>query len=335
MRCFAAGLLLGVLACRSGINVAEAPRVDPTQLEAFGQLPVAMPAADNPATAARVALGRMLYADPRLSIDETVSCASCHGLDTYGVDHRPVSLGVRGQLGERNAPTVFNAAGHVAQFWDGRAPTVEEQAKGPILNPVEMGMPDGDAVVARIKAIAGYRTAFAAAFPGEADPVTYDNLARAIGAFERLLVTPSRWDAFQAGDHDALTPAERQGLQTFVALGCQVCHGGTYLGGQMFQKVGLVEPWPDQADLGRYAVTRSAGDRLVFKVPSVRNIERTAPYFHDGQVAELDEAVRLMARHQLGRELKDRDVASVVTWLKALTGTVPHEHTRAPDLPGR
>jgi cytochrome c peroxidase len=333
MRYPAIALLVSVSACRAAANAGEGPRIEPTQLEVFAPLPAAMEAADNPATPAKVALGRMLYHDARLSLDQSVSCNSCHALDAYGVDHRSVSPGVKGQLGNRNSPTVFNAAGHVAQFWDGRAATVEEQAKGPILNPVEMAMPSGDVVTERLKAVAGYRAAFAAAFPGQSDPITYDNVAKAIGAFERLLVTPSRWDAFLAGDAGALTPPERTGLNTFLATGCQACHNGPYVGGQAFHKAGLVEPWPEQDDLGRYGVTRSRGDRLVFKVPSLRNVDRTEPYFHDGGVAALDEAVRLMAHHQLGRELTDAEVASVVTWLKSLTGTIPREYMTPPDLP--
>jgi cytochrome c peroxidase len=262
-----------------------------------------------------------------------VSCNSCHALDTYGVDGRAVSPGVQGQLGRRNSPTVFNAAGHVAQFWDGRAASVEEQAKGPILNPAEMGMPSAAAVIERLEAIPGYRAAFAAAFPGDANPVTYDNVGRAIGAFERGLVTPSRWDAFLGGDAAALTPPERDGLATFVGLSCTACHRGAYVGGEMFQKVGLVEPWPEQGDSGRYVVTQQRGDLLVFKVPSLRNIERTGPYFHDGGVATLDEAVRRMARYQLGRELGDAETGSLVTWLKALTGTVRREYVAPPELP--
>ena len=333
MRHLTFALLVGATACRASLNAGTGAWTEPAEVEVFGQLPGSMSALDNPATPARIALGRMLYYETRLSSDSTVSCNSCHLLNAYGVEHRPVSLGVKGQLGSRNAPTVFNAAGHLAQFWDGRAPTVEEQAKGPILNPVEMGMPSGDAVTERLKALPGYRAAFAAAFPGEADPVTYDNVGRAIGAFERGLVTPSRWDAFLAGDTGALTPAEKRGLETFVALGCSACHRGTYVGGEMFQKAGLVEPWPEQGDPGRYAVTHRRGDRLVFKVPSLRNVERTAPYFHNGQVATLEEAVRRMARYQLGRELRDAEVTSVVTWLKSLTGTIPQEYIAPPTRP--
>jgi cytochrome c peroxidase len=333
MKRLVAALLVSAVACRAGVSAGGGPQTEPVELAVFGQLPASMPATDDPASPARVVLGRMLYYDARLSLDGTVSCNTCHPLNAYGADHRVLSFGVRSQLGARNAPTVFNAAGHLAQFWDGRAPTVEEQAKGPILNPVEMAMPSGDAVVQRLREIAGYRTAFATAFPGDADPVTYDNVGRAIGAFERGLVTPSRWDAFLAGDSTALSAAEIQGVKRFVALGCPACHRGTYVGGDRYQKAGLVEPWPEQNDLGRYVVTHKDGDRLVFKVPSLRNVAQTAPYFHNGQVSALEDAVRRMARYQLGRELQDADVTSIVAWLQTLTGTVDEDYIRPPALP--
>lgn len=335
MRTFAVTLVLSAaVACRAGGRGAEREHTSPAQLAAFERLPASMPAVDDPATHAKVALGRMLYYDARLSIDATVSCNSCHPLDTYGVDRLATSRGVEGQLGSRNAPTVFNAAGHIAQFWDGRAATIEQQAKGPILNPVEMGMPDGDAVINRLSAIAGYRSAFGAAFPDEAQPLTYDNVARAIAAFERGLVTPSRWDAFLAGDAGSLTPDERAGLATFIAVNCTACHRGRYVGGDRFQPVGLVEPWPDQSDSGRYDVTGQRGDLFVFKVPSLRNVAQTAPYFHDGQVETLDEAVRRMAWYQVGRELDDAEVRAIVTWLETLTGTVSDDYIARPPLPG-
>lgn len=312
-------LLIGAAAgCRQ-----EAVRIDPGQLKAFAPLDTVMASPANPVTPAKVALGRMLYYDTRLSSDRSVSCNSCHALDQYGVDRRPVSQGVRGQKGGRNAPTVYHAAGQIAQFWDGRAATVEEQAKGPILNPVEMAMPSGAAVIARLRAAPEYRTAFAAAFPEEASPVTYDNLGKAIGAFERRLVTPSRWDAYLAGDRNALTDAEKEGLEQFLAIGCQACHNGAYVGGATFQRVGVAVPWPARDDLGRFAVTKNAADSLVFKVPTLRNVEHTDPYFNDGKVAGLNEAVQLMARHQLGRNLTDEQTRAIVTWLKSLTGTLP------------
>lgn len=311
----------------------ESVRIDPGQLGMFAPLDTVMASPANPITPAKVALGRMLYYDTRLSSDRTVSCNSCHALDAYGVDRRPVSLGVKGQKGGRNAPTVYHAAGQIAQFWDGRAPTVEEQAKGPILNPVEMGMPTGDAVIARLKAVPEYRVAFSQAFPDEPNPVTYDNLGKAIGAFERELVTPSRWDAYLKGDRAALTDAEKEGLQQFVTVGCPSCHNGVYVGGAAFQRLGLAVPWPNRSDLGRFAVTKNPSDSLVFKVPTLRNIEHTDPYFNDGKVATLNEAVQLMAKHQLGRNLTEVQTGSIVTFLKTLTGTVPAEYVAAPVLP--
>jgi cytochrome c peroxidase len=320
-------LLAAMAACQRPV------RVDPGQLRAFAPLDSAMVSPDNPITPAKIALGRMLYYDTRLSADRTVSCNSCHALDAYGVDHRPVSLGIKQQQGGRNAPTVYHAAGQVAQFWDGRAPTVEEQAKGPVLNPVEMGMPSGTAVIARLRAVPAYRAAFARAFPDEPNPFTYDNLGKAIGAFERRLVTPARWDLFLAGNPTALTDDEKAGFNTFVAIGCQACHNGAYVGGASFQRIGLVEPWSKQDDLGRFAVTKNPSDRLVFKVPTLRNVTRTEPYFSDGQVATLPEAVRLMARHQLGRELSDEQTAAIITWLGSLTGNPPEQYIAPPTLP--
>ena len=332
MKWFAITLALSTAACRAGqVGAGQRPADQPQLAALFGRLPAAMTATDDPATPARIALGRMLYYDARLSLDNTVSCNSCHLLDAYGVDQRPTSPGVNKQLGARNSPTVFNAAGHVAQFWDGRAPTVEEQAKGPILNPVEMAMPSAAAVTDRLEGLPGYSAAFAAAFPDDAEPLSYDNVGRAIGAFERGLVTPSRWDAYLGGDPAALTPAEQEGLATFVGASCTACHRGVYVGGDMFQKAGLLEPWPQQGDTGRYAVTRHRGDRFVFKVPSLRNVEQTAPYFHDGQVAALPEAVRWMARYQLGRDLRDTEVDAIVTWLRSLTGTIPREYIKPPE----
>lgn len=303
-----------------------ATRIDPARLAAFAPLPAAIVTADNPLTPAKVDLGRMLFYETRLSRAQDLSCNSCHRLPDYGVDAAAVSEGFRGQRGTRNAPTVYNAAGHLAQFWDGRAPTVEEQAKGPILNPAEMAMPSGAAVLQELGAIAAYREAFRRAFPGEAQPITYDNVGRAIGAFERRLVTPSPWDAFLQGNAAALTERERAGFNAFVEAGCAGCHTGTYVGGTAYQKVGLAVPWPALADPGRSAVTHQPADRDVFKIPSLRNVAMTAPYFHTGGTASLEEAVRLMGRHQLGRELSEAQVTAIVRWLRALTGTIPRDY---------
>jgi cytochrome c peroxidase len=317
-------------ACQRRLPDTSVARLDSIRLAQFAPLPDSIPTPGNPLTDAKVNLGRMLFSETRLSRDHDLSCNSCHDLAAYGVDHRTVSTGAQGQHGTRNSPTVYNAAGHLAQFWDGRAPTVEEQAKGPILNPVEMAMPSDRALLAELAAIPAYRDAFQRAFPGEANPITYDNVGRAIGAFERRLVTPSRWDALLKGDAAALTAGEKQGFNTFVDAGCVSCHNGAYLGGQMYQKAGLVTPWPDQADRGRVAVTHRTTDEMVFKVPSLRNVVMTAPYFHNGGTTSLPEAVRMMGHYQLGRDLTDAQVESIVTYLHALTGQIPNGTGAAP-----
>lgn len=326
MRILAVALLAGLaLACRD-----RDVTFDSAELAVFAPLPPVIASDANPITPAKVELGWRLYYETRLSADGSQSCNSCHLLDAYGVDGRPVSTGVTGEQGARNAPTVYNAAGHIAQFWDGRARDVEEQAKGPILNPIEMAIPSPAEAMARLAAIPGYREAFAAAFPDERRPMTYDNLGKAIGAFERQLLTPGRWDRFLEGDARALTNEEKRGLEEFLGAGCQACHNGAYMGGQMFQRVGVARPWPDSTDPGRYAVTHQGADSLVFKVPGLRNIVQTAPYFNDGQTPALDAGVDMMARHQLGRELTPKQVASILIFLGALTGDVPGEYVTPP-----
>jgi cytochrome c peroxidase len=270
-----------------------------------------------------VQLGRMLFFDVRLSKNADVSCNTCHKLDQYGVDGLRTSVGNGGKKGKRNAPTVYHAAGFFQQFWDGRANDVEEQAKGPITNPSEMGMANGDAVVKVLQSIPGYVEQFGKAFPNDAKPVTYDNVGRAIGAFERLLTTKSRWDQYLGGDKTALTNEEKEGLKVFTNIGCMVCHTGEMLGGNSFQKLGSVEAWPNQVDQGRFEVTKSMADKMMFKVPTLRNVAMTGPYFHDGSAKTLQEAVQMMGKHQLGLEMTNEEVKSVVTWLKSLTGTLP------------
>jgi cytochrome c peroxidase len=302
------------------------PPADPLpadKLGAFAPVPEVIGDAAQ-LTEAKVQLGRQLFFDKRLSVNGTQACNSCHNLATFGVDNQPTSTGAKGEKGGRNSPTVLNAALHATQFWDGRAATVEDQAKGPILNPIEMGMKDDKAVVAALKKVKGYPAAFKAAFPDAKEPITFDNYAAAVGAFERKLTTPSKWDAFLKGDKSALSDAEKQGAAKFLEVGCVSCHMGPALGGGMFQKLGVVKPWKaEEKDMGRFEVTKSEADKLFFKVPGLRNIEMTAPYFHDGSVATLEEAVKLMGTHQLGRDLDDAAVASIVTFLKALTGAPP------------
>jgi cytochrome c peroxidase len=284
-------------------------------------------------TQARIELGRMLYHETRISKGEQVSCNSCHSLTNYGVDGRKTSLGFDGKEGGRNAPTVYHAAGHFEQFWDGRAADVEAQALGPILNPIEMAAPNADYVVRALRSMPAYVAAFKAAFPGDKEPLTFENVGRAIGAFERQLTTRSRWDDYLEGDTQALNEKEVEGLKLFTNLGCMVCHTGEFLGGSMYEKVGTVEPWPNQADQGRFAVTQREGDKMMFKVPGLRNIAKTAPYFHDGSIATLEEAVAVMGKHQLGLELSKDEVASITTWLNSLTGKLPEKYVSPPELP--
>ncbi len=324
-----------VLSCAGAAPVAEPDRAALSQRAkaAFGTLPSEAASVANPVTEAKIELGRMLYYDKRLSKNHDVACNSCHLLDQFGVDGAPTSSGHRGQLGGRNAPTVYNAAFHIAQFWDGRAANVEEQAKGPPLNPIEMAMPSEPYVEIVLESIPGYPPLFQAAFPDETGShITYDEMARAIGAFERRLVTPSRFDAFQTGDLDALSETEAKGLDLFMTIGCVTCHSGPTVGGRMYQRLGLIHSYATD-DLGRYELTGADADRYVFKVPSLRNVAETAPYFHNGQVETLEEAVRLMAYHQLGRELSESESEAIIAFLGSLTGTVDTAYIARPELP--
>ena len=311
----------------------QPPAVDRSSLTMFAPLPASVPSAGGEASAELVTLGRMLYYEPRLSKSQTISCNSCHDLANYGSDGQPTSDGHKGQRGDRNSPTVFNAAAHFVQFWDGRAPDVEEQAKGPVLNPVEMAMPAEPVVVAVLESMPEYVDLFKKAFPNDRKPVTYDNMARAIGAFERKLMTPARWDALLNGDAGALTAEETIGLRTFLDAGCQSCHSGALLGGTSYQRLGAVKPHPLSADPGRFKVTKNEADRSVFKVPSLRNIEKTGPYYHDGSVTSLDQAVRDMAEFQLGKTLTADQSRQIVEFLKVLTGKIDTEYIKPPALP--
>ncbi len=323
---------------------AETPATDPAIValaekakSMLQPLPASMPNPASEATPAKVALGRMLYYETRLSKNHDISCNSCHQLDNFGVDNEPTSPGHRGARGDRNSPTVYNAALHIAQFWDGRAADVEAQAKGPILNPVEMASLSESDVEAVLDSIPGYVEAFAAAFPGDADPVSYENMARAIGAFERNLTTRDRLDAFLGGDLEALDERERRGLDTFFNVGCNSCHNGPALGGQMYRKLGFVFAYytdPEKpGDPGREKVTGDPADRHVFKVPSLRNVAKTGPYFHDGSISSLEEVVRLMGYHQVGLTLEPAQIEDLVAFLGALTGEVDAAYVAKPALP--
>lgn len=309
--------------------------VDTAQLNAFGALVDKMEGPGNTVTPEKVELGKMLYFDARLSKNHDVSCNSCHDLEKYGVDGKKVSEGHKKQTGTRNSPTVYNAAGHFAQFWDGRAATVEEQATKPITNPVEMAMPDEKRVVATLKSIPQYEAAFKKAFPEDkAAPISLANVGKAIGAFERTLVTPSRWDKFIGGDQAALTDEEKAGFNKFIEVGCQTCHQGRYVGGTMYQKLGLAKPWPGEVkDQGRFEVTKQDVDKLMFKVPSLRNVEKTGPYMHDGSIDSLEEITKMMAKYQLGKDISDADVKVLVAFMKSMTGELPKDAIKKPELP--
>jgi cytochrome c peroxidase len=327
------GLTALIISTGATAMLAFAVDVPAAKLRAFAPLPAIAESESNPLTEEKIQLGRMLYFEPRLSRDQKVSCNSCHNLERYGVDNEPTSVGFRGQRGGRNSPTVYNAAAHFVQFWDGREPDVEAQAKGPVMNPIEMAMPSEKHVVAVLKSIPEYVKLFARAFPGEKEPVNLSNAARAIGAFERKLMTPSRWDAFLKGDKKALTDAEKTGFLKFVDAGCPACHNGALLGGTSFQKVGAAKPFPNVKDTGVHQVTNHEADRFKFKVPSLRNVTMTGPYFHNGAVSSLDAAIMQMSEYQLGKPLTPADVKAIATFLGTLTGPLPTEYIKAPKLP--
>ncbi len=308
-----------------------------TQVSAAWQaLPTVAPAPeDNPTTPEKVALGKMLYMDPRFSSTGTVSCNSCHNIMEGGEDSRPVSMGVHGKTGGRNAPTVWNSAFHSVQFWDGRVNLLEDQAKGPVTNPVEMGVSDLDKAMSRVRAIPGYKPEFEKAFGKNS--MTVENAAKAVAAFERTLITPdSAYDRYVKGDKKALTAQQKRGMEKFAATGCTGCHSGPAFNGPKqpfgqgnyakfptFSDNKYVNQYHLDADKGRIEATGKPEDAHMFRVATLRNISDTAPYFHNGSVNDLHEAVRIMAKTQLNQDLADKDVDDIVAFLNALTGKYP------------
>ncbi len=287
----------------------------------FEPLPSGMPGSEND-TPARIELGKTLYFDPRLSINDTQSCAGCHPLTDGrpGVDNLPTSPGARGQLGDRNAPTVLNAGWQRAQFWDARAKDLADQAGQPILNPIEMGMPDEGSVLEKLSAIPEYVAAFNAAFPAASPSLTYSNLTEAIAAFERTLRSESRFDDFLRGDKQALSAREQAGLNLFMKKNCVRCHDGPLLGGTLNEKLGVYADFHNTRDPGRFRVTGDEADRMVFKVAALRNVALTGPWFHDGSGKKLAEVVTIMARIQLDTELSEQEAGEILAFLGALTG---------------
>ncbi|MFT5327402.1 MAG: cytochrome c peroxidase [Planctomycetaceae bacterium] len=300
---------------------------------------------DNPTTTAKVALGKKLFFDPRLSLTGTVSCNTCHNLMEGGDDGRPTSMGILGRIGPRNAPTVWNSAFQASQFWDGRSPTLEDQAKGPLLAPPEMGMPSHDFVIDRVRSVPGYVSAFESVF-GKETSLNIDNAAKSIAAFERTLITPNApYDRFVDGEADAVSDQQVRGMKLFASVGCTECHSGPAFNGwhagskpsfqpfPRYSKGTSVEKYDLLADKGRSVVTKDESDKHHFKVPTLRNITLTAPYFHNGAVDSLPEAIRVMAEAELDTELSDAKVADIAAFLTALEGEFPQ--ITLPRIPSR
>jgi len=256
----------------------------------------------------------------------------------YGVDGLRKAIGNNYKINPRNAPTIFNAASQISAHWIGNRTDVEDQARQSVTGPPAFGMPSNEAVEKKLKEFKEYRDLFRKAFPADKEPVTVDNLAKAIGVFERTLVTPSLFDAFLKGNKSAITEKQKGGLKTFIETGCSRCHSGTYFGGQMYQKFGIAEPYwkytkSEKIDEGRYAVTKSETDKYVFKVPILRNVEKTAPYFHDGSVDRLEDAVWIMGKVQLGKDLTKQHSENISAFFKSLTGEIPEGALKVPLLP--
>lgn len=283
--------------------------------------------ADNPMTPEAVELGKMLYFEPRLSSSWLISCNTCHNVGLAGVDLEETSIGHGWQKGPRNAPTVLNAVFNIAQFWDGRAEDLAAQAMGPVQAAVEMNS-DRDRAEMTLRSIPGYVEMFERVFPGESQPVTFENMAKAIEAFEATLLTPNgRFDRYVNGETDVLDATELRGLRLFMDRGCLACHNGVNVGGTSYHPFGVVErPGADilpPEDKGRFEVTKTASDEYVFKSPSLRNVELTPPYFHSGRVWDLGQAVGIMGSAQLGANLTADETAAIVAFLRTLTGEQP------------
>ncbi|RPD96197.1 cytochrome-c peroxidase [Aureibaculum marinum] len=327
---YVVALFIFMLSCNKSTKNSEYVELQKKASTIFGTLPTQVENPKNVITEEKVILGQKLYFDKRLSKDNTQSCNTCHDLNNYGVDNLSTSPGNDGTLGTRNSPTVLNAALHKDQFWDGREPDVEAQAGGPILNPVEMAMPSEEVVVKRLLEDDNYLEMFEAAFPNDEKPITYKNIQKAIGAFERKLITPSRFDDFIAGDLESLNEKELKGLQLFIDNGCTACHSGNALGGNVHQKFGLFDEYwkhtkSKNIDKGKFEITHKESDKYMFKSPSLRNIAKTYPYFHDGSVHKLDEAVSIMGKVQLNKKFTSEELDAMVAFLNSLTGELPED----------
>lgn len=333
-------LLSLTIAMLSAPAIAEPPDVKKLLAEARASFqPIApTPVAKDSLQAVRAELGRRLFFENRVSADGNVSCAHCHLPEKQGSDGLPKAIGVFGKENPRNAPSIFTAALNVKQHWRGDRESLEEQAEKSLLGAASFGNPDQATAMGKLKAIPAYGGAFAKAFPDDKDPISSQNWGTAVAAFEWTLLAPSKFDAFLAGDVNALSPQERAGLRKFIDTGCAACHNGAGLGGNSFQKFGVTEDyWKETGsktpDKGRADVTKSDADLYVFKVPSLRNVAKTAPYFHDGSVDDLTRAVKIMGKAQLGKTLTDKDAAEIVAFLGSLTGPVPANYSAPEPYP--
>lgn len=336
------GLLVTFHSCSQLSSKKQRDEIDPLHAKAlshFELLPYEAKNPENEISDTKVLLGKTLFFDKRLSKNNTQSCNTCHNLSTFGVDNKSTSSGDLGKNGDRNSPTVFNAALHTSQFWDGRANSVEDQAGMPILNPVEMNMPSELYVEERLKTIPGYLKLFKEAFPNDENPITYNNLKKAIGAFERTLITSTRFDKFLQGEMTALSNKEKEGLKTFMDVGCTTCHIGATLGGTMLQKFPLIGAdyktltGSKIDDKGKFQSTNIEADKYLFKVPSLLNITETYPYFHDGSVVDLNSAIKIMAKLQLNKDLSDIQMQSIKDFLGALKAEIPPSLSQEPKMP--
>jgi len=301
----------------------------------FKVLPDEAPNPENQVTPEKVVLGKALYFETQLSNNGTQSCNTCHNLNTFGVDNLATSPGDNGEPGTRNSPTTFNAALRTAQFWDGRNKDVEEQAGGPVMNPAEMAMPEEAVVVERLNNLGDYKEMFAAAFPEDEEPISFLNMQKAIGAFERTLLTPAPFDQYLTGDINALNAEERKGLKTFMDNGCTSCHNGPLLGGNLLMKVGLFGDYNEMMrathpDFGKYEETKVETDKGMFISPGLRNVAKTGPYFHTGTIESLPEAIQIIAKLQLNKDLSDEDANDIAIFFGSLTGDVPEDVKKNP-----
>jgi cytochrome c peroxidase len=305
---------------------------DPSVLSFFAPLPES---AGKPAIDDVVKLGQALYFDARLSKGQDLSCASCHDLAKAGIDGQAQAVGNKKTKSKYNTPTVLNAAGSYAHGWLGQSSTLEELVVPHVVDASIMGMGEEKKIVELVASIPGYAPLFKKAFPDEKTSITGDTISRALATYVKKLLTPSKWDDLLRGEKTALSEEQLAGVMTFIDAGCTSCHQGKYIGASQGQKLGVAKPWPGPAgaEPGRFEVSKQEADRGVFKVPSLRNVTKTAPYIHDGSIATLEETVRLMAKHQAGKELTDAQVKSIVVFLGALSGEPAKELTTKPDLP--